>query len=57
MYIQTDRVYVIFKKEERYVEKIKKIANCHLNSMRYVDKQVDELEKRLDHLLNQLQNE
>ena len=54
---QTDRVHGNFKKEERDVEKIKKIANCHLNAMRYVDKQADELEKRLDHLLDQLQNE
>lgn len=54
---QTDRFHQTHKPKEDDIDRIKKIANCHLNAMRYVDKQADELEKRLDDLLYQLHYE
>ncbi|OHT11295.1 hypothetical protein TRFO_19271 [Tritrichomonas foetus] len=53
---QTDKMHKHSNKTENDIDKIKKIANCHLNAMRWIDHQTDSIEERLNSLQAQLQN-
>ena len=53
---KTDSMHSYANKTDSKIEKIKKIANCHLNSMRWIDQQADAIEDRLNSLQAQLQS-